>query len=111
MLKVDFHVAGKFLRPVALLARVLCRPEILDRRLDWPFVVIEGERNQLLRAIDLRLHEPLRTRADVALDAFDPRVRPFAVGYELRVHRGVANLATKRHRLRIMVGLVATERG
>src|ERR1017187_9110697 len=106
MLKVDFNVAGKFLRPVALLARVLCRPEILDRRLDWPFVVIEGERNQLLRTIDLRLHEPLRTRADMALDAFDARVRPFAVGYELRVHRRVTNLTAKRHRFRVMVGLI-----
>ena len=79
-------VAVELLRPVALLAGVARRPQVLHRRRNRPRVGVERHRQHLPRAGELRLREPRRARTDVALHARDARVRAVLVRGELGLH-------------------------
>ena len=109
----DDAVPGEALRPVALLARLAGRAEVVDGRRDRLGVGLEGDREDLARAGELGFHEPGGAFADVALDAADAGVRRAAVGRELRGHHGVAGLAAELdgvHHLQPLVGGEADDR-
>jgi hypothetical protein len=95
---------------MALFAGVLSRPQILHRGVDRPVIVVENIGDQLVRAVDLGLDEMLRAGTDVTLDARHPGVGPALVGHELRVHRGMANLAAKLGRFRVVKRLETAKR-
>ena len=68
-------VAGELGRPVTLLAGLPGRAEVVDGDRDGALVEVEGDRDELPGAGELRLHEPARPLADVAPRAGDARVR------------------------------------
>jgi hypothetical protein len=71
--------------------------------------IVQHVRDELVRAVDLRLHEPLGAGTDVALHAIHARVRAALVGDPFGIHRLVADLAAELRRLRVVVSLEAAE--
>src|SRR5262249_34368729 len=61
-------VAVERLRRVAMLARLVGRTQVGDGRRNRPRVRPGRHADELSDAVDLRLHEPRRTRPDVAFD-------------------------------------------
>jgi len=97
MLECALGCAIEFLRPVALLAGLARRPQVLDRCRDRAGILVRQCRVNLVRAGELRFDEPTRARADVALDARDARVWRFLVSRVLRCHDRVTRLAAEGH--------------
>ena len=106
----DDLVAVELLRPVALLAGVARRPQVLHRRRNRPRVGVERDGEQLPRARELRSREPRRAGADVALHAGDARVRAVLVRGELRLHHLVADLAAELDRVHVLDAAIGRER-
>ena len=63
--------AKKLLRPMALFASLLGRPQILDRRFNRAMVFIKKDRINLISSREFRAHIPIDPGADMALDASD----------------------------------------
>ena len=99
-------VAHELVRPVALLAGLARRAQVVDGHGDRPRVEVERHRDELPGAGELGLHEPVRARADVALHALHPRVRRALVGRVLGLHHRVAGGAAELRRLHHLDALV-----
>src|ERR1017187_4556807 len=69
-----FEVADEFLRPVAFLAGLLGRAQVLDRRGDGTGVFVRHGRIDLVGAGQLGTDIPVGAFADMAFSAGDPRV-------------------------------------
>ena len=102
--------AVELARPVALLARLRGRPQMLDRRRDRPRIGTGHHRHHLPHAGDLRLDEPARPLADVALGAAHPGMGGERVGGRLRLHHLVARLGAEGDRVGEPVAVVAGHR-
>ena len=59
-------------RPVAVLAGLACRTQLVDRGRDRTLVQVESRRNHLPGAVELGVHERAESLAHVAVDAGDP---------------------------------------
>ncbi len=103
-------VADELRRPVALLAGLAGRAQVVDRRGNRPRVEVERHRHDLPRARQLGLDEPVGAGADVALDALDPGVRRALVGRVLGLHHGVAGRAAELGRVHHLDALVGRGR-
>ena len=103
-------VPGELARRVALLAGVARRTQVVHRRRDRRRIKIECHRDQLPAAGDLRLHEPVGSRTDVAVRARDARVRRTLVRRVFRLHDCVAGRAAELHRLHVLDALVGADR-
>ena len=99
-------VAGEFLGPVAVLARVARRPEVLHRRGNGRVVGLEGDGIELAQAVDLGLDEPRRAGPDVALHAGHPGVGRVEVRRVLGLHHRVARLPAELSGVHVLDGLV-----
>ena len=88
-------VAHELARPVALLAGLARRAQIVDRRGDRPRIDAGGDRHDLSDARELGLDEPSRPRPDVTVDAADVGVGGALEGGELGLHHAVAGLAAE----------------
>ncbi len=100
-------VADELLRPVALLAGLARRAQVVDRRRDRRRIEVEGDRDQLPGAGELGLDEPAGARADVAVDAAHAGVGAALEGGVLGRHHRVAGLAAEGggvHHLDRLVG-------
>ena len=89
-------IADELGRPVALLAGLAGRPQIVhwscDRAVRYRSKLTEID---LPCPRELGLDEPVRAGADVAIHAADAGVRRALVGRELRSHHAVAGLAAE----------------
>ena len=104
----DFELpAVELLGPVALLASFLRRAQIVHRSRNRPRVGIEHGGKNLPAAGKFGLHKPGCARSHVALCAGHPGMRRKLIRRVFRTHHGVAQLATKSHRLGKLVGFVA----
>src|SRR5205085_5650630 len=101
--------APELLGPVTVLARLLRGAQIVDGAGDRARILLEGDRIELIRARQLRAHEPTRAGADTTFDASDARVRAGLVSDELRLHHRVAGLPAEVDRLAVLVSAVAAE--
>ena len=95
--------------PMALLARLPRRAQVLDRGRDGPGIRIDHDRDHLAQPGDLRLDEPLGAFPDVAVHAAHPRVGRGEVGGILRLHHGVAECAAELDGLAVEEGVVRDE--
>src|ERR1043166_6977003 len=102
--------AEKLLGPMTLLASLLGRAQVVNRSRDWPRVLLERHRIQLISAREFRSHVPARTRPHVTSNAADARVCARLVRRELRLHYRVTRLATEVHRFGVLVSAIAAKR-
>src|SRR3954469_3645224 len=96
-------------RPMALLARILSGPKILDWSFDRPILSVRNYANELLHPVQLGLHISSCAMPHMALHAINLRVRRMLIGHEFRLHRCVASLSAKLDRFGIAVGLIAAD--
>src|SRR5215469_1982956 len=89
----DELVAGETLRPMALLASLPGRTEILHGSVNGPGVSVENDRENLAHAGELGAHEPSRTWTDVAFHAVDAVVEGILIGGKLRNHDRATGLS------------------
>ena len=89
----------ELLRPVALLAGLPCRAQVLHRDRDRGGVGVERHGQHLARAGELRLHVERRSGARRGSPRSGPGVGGVLVGRELGLHDGVADPAAERDRL------------
>ena len=87
--------AVELVGPVALLARLAGRTELVDRGRNRSLVEIEGGGDHLPGAVELRVHEGADAFTDVAVDAGDPGVGGGLIRGPLRAHDGVAGGAAE----------------
>ena len=98
-------LADELGRPVALFAGAARRAQRVHGRRDRARVQVERDCDQLPGARDLRLHEPLGARADVAAGAADAHVRRALEGGVLGLHDLVAGHAAELGRVHVVDGL------
>ena len=99
-------VAGELLGPVALLAGLAGRAELVDGARDGPGIGPEGHREDLAHPGELRLHEPPGPGSDVALHAAHPRMRRVHEGGVLGGHDRVAGEAAELRGVQVLHALV-----
>ena len=102
----ELLVADELPTPVALLAGLARRTQVVDRRRDGPRVGVRGRGPDLSQARELGADVPAGTRADVALRAGDARVGRAVVGDPLGRHDVVTHLSAERGGLARLVRLV-----
>ncbi len=102
-------VAHELVRPVALLAGLAGRAQVVHGNRDRPRVEVEGHGDELPRPGELRLDEPVRPLSDVALHALHPRVGRALVGRELGLHDRVAGGPAELGRLHHLDALVGAD--
>ena len=84
ILPAHFKRAVKLLRPVAVFARFPGRAQVMDRRGDRTRIGVLDRLENLAHAGKLRAHVPVHPGTDMALHAFDTRVRRLLVTGILR---------------------------
>ena len=89
--------AKKLVSPMTMRASVVCRPHVRYGTLDRFVVRSEGDRVELVDAVEFGFQVPSRALADVAVDTLQPCVRRVLKGHELRLHNCVAGLATESY--------------
>ena len=104
----DFHLATvEFFGPVALLAGILRRAQVVNWSWDGTREGVERRRENLARAGKLRFHEPGRARPYMAIHTGHAGMRGEGIRRIFWAHHGVTQLAAKSHRLSELVGFVA----
>jgi hypothetical protein len=102
-------LAVEFLGPVTLFTSFICRPKVVNRRLDRLVESAKRHGIKLVHAVQLRPDIPLRASANVALDATDSSMRGRVIRDKFRFHHVMTLLAAKRNRLGIFVCPIASE--
>ena len=104
-------VAEELGRPVALLTCACCGSQRVDRRRNRSRVQVEGHRDQLPGAGDLRLDEPFGSGPDVAARAADPCVWRALERGVFRLHDLVTGHAAELVGIHVVHGLVGEAGG
>src|SRR5262245_33771501 len=99
-------VPDELVRPVALLAGLARRPQVVDGGGYGTGRELQRDGDELPRAGELRAHEPAGTGTDVTGDARYARVRRPPVGRVLRLHDAMAGLSAERGRVHHLDPLV-----
>ncbi len=102
-------VLAELLGPVARLAGLTSRAQVVNRRGDRPRIGLERNRKHLPHARKLALHEPRSAGADVTGHAFHARVGRSLVRREFGLHHGVTGLPAKSDAVHIAHGLVGEQ--
>src|ERR1051326_285574 len=106
----DLHLgAEEFLRPVTLLARFLGRAKALNGGVNRLGVLIKKDSIELISSGKFGADIPSSTRADMAINTTDARMRGILVRDKLRVHDGMACLAAELDGVSKFVGLITPE--
>src|SRR5438477_6479453 len=101
--------AEKLLGPMALLARIAGRPEILDRSRDRLGVFVGEHGIELMRSRDFGAHIPGRTAADMTLHAAHASMWRTPVRGVFRAHDLVTHRPTKGVGLGEVIRLIAAD--
>ncbi len=87
---------------MTLLAGLTRRAEKLYRRRNGARIGMEGDRENLPQTGKLRSHKPSRSRPDVAIDTFHPRVRRILIGLKLGGHHGMTSRPAETRRIHVL---------
>src|SRR5262249_9077863 len=85
------------LSPVTVRTRVVRRTHVEHGTLDRFVISSEGDRVELVNAIEFGFHVPSRAFADVTIDTLEPRVRRVMKRHKLRLHHCVTRLPAECH--------------
>ena len=99
----------EFFRPVALLAGLLRRAQIVDGSGDGARISFEGSGKNLPCSGQLGFHVPRGAGADVALHAGNAGVRRELIGSVFRSHHGVTELTAELDGVSELIGFVTAD--